>query len=47
MATLQVIILISIANPSNNVLVDYRDKKDDDDDDDDDSDEKDDDDDGC
>ena len=45
MATLQVIILISITNPGNNVLVDYRDTKDDDDDDD--SDEKDDDDDGC
>ena len=45
MATLQVIILISITNPGNNVLVDYRDTKDDDDDDDD-SDEKDDDD-GC
>lgn len=44
MATLQVIILISITNPGNNVLVDYRDTKDDDDDD---SDEKDDDDDGC
>lgn len=44
MATLQVIILISITNPGNNVLVDYRDTKDDDDDDD--SDEKDDDD-GC